>query len=62
MTLSVENATDLVLHAWRQEWGPEETAEALRIAGAERKTILAALEKARMRLTGSPRFDSGVAL
>ncbi len=47
MTLSVENATNLVLHAWRREWGPEETAEALKIAGAESKTIMAALEKAR---------------
>lgn len=46
-TLSVENATNFLLHAWRQEWGSAETAEALRIVGAGRETILAALEKAR---------------
>ncbi len=47
MTLSTEVVTDFLLHAWRQEWGAEETAEALKIAGAEDETILVALEKAR---------------
>ena len=52
MTISIESATNLLLHAWEQEWGPTETTEVLKIAGADRGTILVALEKARAIIKG----------
>ena len=44
---TLENATNLVLHAWHQGWDAEETAKVLKLAGVKRKGILTALEHAR---------------
>ena len=48
MTVPLENAINLVLHAWEQEWGAEETVKVLKLAGVEREGILTALEHARV--------------
>ena len=47
MPVPLENATNLILHAWDQEWGPEETAKVLQIVGLDPDRVLAALKRAK---------------